>query len=107
MITTVIPTPPKLVTVTVMQCSGVLRRAFVSCNVSVQKFTAGECDDCVTVFTLKHVCASPSVLFSRLTMALRSVHSARQSDVCKKKEKRQSSVGCACRAGIHLWSQLS
>ena len=33
-------------------------------------------------------------------MALRSVHGARQSDVCKKKEKRQGLVGCACRAGI-------
>ena len=56
MITTVFPKPPKLVTVTLLQCSGELVRAFVSCNVSVQKFTAYECDDCVTVFTLDGVC---------------------------------------------------
>ena len=53
MITIMIPTRPKLVTV---QCSGELVRAFVSCNVSVQKITADECDNCATEFTLDGVC---------------------------------------------------
>ena len=63
MITIVIPTPPKLVTVTLLQCSGELVRAFVSCNVSVQKITAGECDDCATGFTLDGVCIAVGSFF--------------------------------------------